>query len=343
MIFRKDEAVFLGLIGVYIAICYAAALSAGLAGHFYPIMYLRSAIIMSGGVAAIFCLLLALRAYYVMLFVRPPALTHYLWNELKQGPLKAERYRKALPIFIGLIFFLSSFTSMKQIIPGFHAFTWDETFARLDRILHFGVDPWRILQPVLGYPVITWLINIIYNLWLLALFIALYWQMFSLRDQKIRMQFFYTFVLAWAINGTFLAILFSSVGPCFLERLTGSDYYQPLMDYLHHANQSLELFAITTQDSVWESVKNHQSMIGGGISAMPSIHVTTALLFLLTARKLRLGIWPLFAVFFAVILVGSVHLAWHYASDGYLAIITTVIIWSFAGWLVEHVAQPSKN
>lgn len=331
MILNRGNCIFMGLVALYVLVCWCVSAAYGLADSFYPILYLKTGAIMTGGLAALYGLCLALRAYFIMIFIRPPKLGAYLLQELRQGPLRAERYFRALPLFIGMMFFLSAFTSMKQIIPGIQPFVWDETFLNLDRILHFGIDPWRILQPLLGIPVVTWVINIVYNLWIFVLFGVLYWQAFSLKDLQIRMQFFYSFILCWAINGTLLAIALSSVGPCFYERLTGDDYFAPLMDYLRGTHETHMLFAVSTQDMVWNSIANKETMIGGGISAMPSIHVTSALLFLLTALRLKLKIWPVFAVFSAFILVGSVHLGWHYAVDGYLAIIATLLIWVGAG------------
>ena len=43
--------------------------------------------------------------------------------------------------------------------------------------------------------------------------------------------------------------------------------------------------------------------------------------------------------FFAVIQLASVHLASHYAVDGYVSIIVTVALWALAKPLAEWVAQ----
>ena len=343
MILNRGNYVFLGLVALYLLICWRLSAAHGLEDSFHPVFYLDTGMVMTLSLAAFYGLGLALRAYYIMIFIRPERLTAYLWQEFRSGPLRAERFLRALPLFIGMVFFLSAFTSMKQIIPGIHPFTWDETLLRWDRAIHFGIDPWRLLQPLLGYAPVTWAVNLIYNLWLPALFVALYWQALSLRSLQIRMQFFYSFILCWAINGTFLAIAFSSVGPCFLERLNGNDHFLPLMDYLNGVNERYGLFAIMTQNMVWESIAQKETMIGGGISAMPSVHVSTALLFLLTALKMKLRLWPCFAAFFAVILLGSVHLGWHYAVDGYLAILTTLGLWLLAGWLSRKMTSPEKS
>ena len=49
-------------------------------------------------------------------------------------------------------------------------------------------------------------------------------------------------------------------------------------------------------------------------------------------RLLGVGL-TLFAV---VIMIGSVHLAWHYALDGYVAAVLTYVLWRAAGWLVAQ-------
>ncbi len=69
---------------------------------------------------------------------------------------------------------------------------------------------------------------------------------------------------------------------------------------------------------------------------MPSIHVSSALLFALVWWRLNRVIGILVGVFSAVILLGSVHLGYHYAIDGYVAIPLTWLIWHVIGRLLDR-------
>ena len=44
----------------------------------------------------------------------------------------------------------------------------------------------------------------------------------------------------------------------------------------------------------------------------------------------------IFGLFTFIILIGSVHLAWHYAIDGYFSIIITAIIWYIVGYFLNR-------
>jgi hypothetical protein len=92
------------------------------------------------------------------------------------------------------------------------------------------------------------------------------------------------------------------------------------MDYLHAANEVGVVWAVKVQDGLWQAHLAGTYDLGRGISAMPSIHVSAAVLFALLAWRVdrRLGI--AFTIYAAVIMIGSVHLAWHYAIDGYLSV-----------------------
>ena len=340
--FVRSSLILWALVVVYGLAGFILAYTHGVASHFKPVTYLGTAALFTGVFAIVYAAYLVLRVYWVMIFVRPPKLALWLMDDLKKGPLNRERFIQALPVFPAFIVVFSIFSSMKMMISAIHAFSWDQAFATMDRSLHFGHDPWRILQPLMGFPLVTFIVNVVYNFWLPAVFLTLYWQLFSLKDPRARMQFFYAFILTWAINGTFLAIAFSSVGPCYYHDATGGDYYAALMNYLHQANDHYKIWALNTQRSLWDSYKNSEFMIGGGISAMPSVHVSTALLFLLLALKLKSRFWPLYAAFFTFILFGSVHLAWHYAIDGYAGILLTLPIWLASGFLVKLISEPKS-
>jgi hypothetical protein len=45
--------------------------------------------------------------------------------------------------------------------------------------------------------------------------------------------------------------------------------------------------------------------------------------------------------YLALILVGSVHLAWHYAIDGYVSILAVLLIWRAAGWWASRNHSPA--
>lgn len=341
--YQRVEYIFLLLVAIYVATCAAVSHAYGLGDKFQPLMYMERCVVMTTFLGLVYLFYSLLRVFYIMITVRPQKLTRYLWEDLRRGPLNTQRLLKAIPVFIGFVFFFSAFTSMKQMIPGIHSFSWDQEFAALDHWLHFGIDPWKLLHPFFSIPFITYALNINYNVWLVAVFAALYWQLFSLANPYARMHFFYAFFFCWVINGTLIAILFSSAGPCFLERLTGSDYYAPLMAHLNHANEKFQIFAVSTQNMVWNAASKNESMTGGGISAMPSIHVTTAMIFWLLARELKNKYTRLFLIFFVLIVLGSVYLGWHYAVDGYLAMILTYAIWQITGWMVQKLQKTHIN
>ena len=72
---------------------------------------------------------------------------------------------------------------------------------------------------------------------------------------------------------------------------------------------------------------------------MPSLHIAMATLFALVGWTIdrRLGIA---ATLFAVgIFIGSIHLGWHYAVDGYVSAPATVMLWLLAGWLNRFSTQ----
>ena len=278
------------------------------------------------------------RAIHIMFIVRPDQLMKTIVTDLRSNCLTRARLFNALPVIVLLLIFNSVFTSIKAMIPLMHPYNWDATLMAWDTAVHFGVPPWRLLQPALAYPVITGAINVFYNLWFFVLAGCWFWQAFTDRDPRLRMQFFVTFVLCFALLGNLAAVFLASGGPCFYGHfVTGQDPYAPLMQYLHQASLREPLvWSVGMQEVLWKIYAENGFEMGSGISAMPSMHLAGATLF--AALGWRTGRAPGMALtgYAAVIMIGSVHLGWHYAIDGYVAIFGTLAIWRVAGSLINR-------
>ncbi len=277
-------------------------------------------------------------ALYIMAFIRPKRLTKYIFSYLKANYIS---YKRIVNGILGLISFqiaASSFTSLKAMIPVINPYSWDPFFINIDSIIHLGYHPWILLHPIFGKPLITFLVNYAYNLWFFILYFILYYQLFSLKDQRLRMHYLLATVSTWFIVGGAFAVFFSSVGPCFYGKLTGDfGTFQPLMDYLDSANETYPIYALNTQNYLWDKFIANEMGLGVGISAMPSLHVAQAVLMALLAWKQNLFFRFFFIPYAFIVMIGSVHLAWHYAVDGYFSIILTPVIWYATGLLTNHI------
>lgn len=243
-----------------------------------------------------------------------------------------------IPVML-LPVFSSTFTSFKNAIPNIVPFSYDVGLMQLDRLLHFGHDPWRLLQPLLGYPALTSALSYLYNLWFALMYLILYWQIFSLSNPRLRMQYLLSFAVIWTLAGNLLALLFSSAGPCFYAEIVGNPGpYGELMAYLHAANEQFRNWSVEAQRYLWETYLGGNVATGGGISAMPSLHVAIATLQALLGWQAGRKLGLLLSAYAAVILVASVHLGWHYAVDGYFSAILAALVWVAVGRLLSSRA-----
>lgn len=263
--------------------------------------------------------------------------TRALADRLFNGILTPGRIANGLHAFLATGFFAIGFSAMKSNIPKANPFSWDETFMAMDRALHFGVLPHEILAPLFQYPLVTLIVNFIYNAWFLMLTGFYLWQGFRDRNTPLRQQFFISYFVCWAIGTNLLGTIFASAGPCFYGRLVpGPDPYAGLMAYLGQVNAVYPVWALNAQEMLWESYVASDGAISG-ISAMPSMHVGTVVIFFLCARAsgVRWLTW-LTGLFLVMIPVGSVLLAWHYAVDAYAGALIALACWWLAGLWVKR-------
>jgi hypothetical protein len=334
-----------GIFFAIMAVYYAGFLVLlGLYPSIVPTSLLVSVIGFSAlSVVFIFLCVFILRFYHIAAQVKPERPAPALLKDMKQYLANKKRMANGIPMILIVMIFMYVFANIKAAIPVLNPLAWDTYFAHLDSTLHFGTQPWVWLQPLLGYAPVTYLININYNLWFLVTWIMWVHFAFAERPSELRTRFFLSFFAMWVFIGGVLAVWFSSAGPCFYGRLgLTPDPYADLMAYLRGVNEVMPIWAIPVQDELWQGYSD-SSVIVRGISAMPSMHNGSALLYALAGYKVSRFAGHLLSAHAILIFIGSIHLGWHYAVDSYLAWALTLVIWFAAApvsrWWHSTMAQ----
>lgn len=274
--------------------------------------------------------------FYMALIKRPKNLTRAFIEFYKPFIFDPKRWAKAVPTIAVMMLGFMAFTEMKSIIPLLNPYGWDVAFMELDRALHFGKDPWRLLQPLFGSATPTLILNFVYNLWFFVMFGFWLSSGWSKNDNGWERQFLLSFIWCWIIGGTILATIFSSMGPAFYDLVNApSNPFAAQMAFLDHVNESHKVLALGAQDTLRVAYLSPSNGGLSGISAMPSLHNATSTLFMLAAYRINKIFGHVMLAFLMCIIIGSVHLAWHYAVDAYLGIIIAVILWKLSAILLR--------
>jgi hypothetical protein len=236
---------------------------------------------------------------------------------------------------------LASFNAFKQMILPLAGFGWDPMLAVADRAFFLDQDPWRITHALFGTPGATLVIDRIYHGWFVPMSLGVLVCAWLPRATfQLRTQYLLSYIGVWIGIGSILAFLMPSAGPCFYEQYVGGHAsYHALMQRLAvvQADSGQTLTSLSNQAMLGKMFMADKLVVGGGISAMPSVHNGLALLFALAAFRLnRVAGWILSAYAF-LIWMGSIHLGWHYALDGLVAGALTYGIWLACGRIAEKL------
>jgi len=118
------------------------------------------------------------------------------------------------------------------------------------------------------------------------------------------------------------------MGPAFYDLINpDNNPFAAQMAFLGGINESHNVLALGAQDMLRDGYLNPANGGLSGISAMPSMHNATSTLFMLAAYRIHKNFGHVMLAFLICIIIGSVHLAWHYAVDAYAGIIIALIIW----------------
>jgi hypothetical protein len=239
---------------------------------------------------------------------------------------------------------IAAFNCFKQMVLPLAAFSFDPLLARADRIFFFGNDGWRLTHALLGSPEATLIVDRLYHGWFLPMALGVIlcaWLPAS--TYRLRTQYLLSYIAVWIGLGSILAFLFPSAGPCFYSHFIGpSAEFDGLMARLDEieALNGEPLMALRNQSYLIQAHGGDRLLIGGGISAMPSVHNGLAFLFALAAWHVSRPLGYLFGAYAVAIWIGSIHLAWHYGLDGVAAMALTFGIWRVCGTIADRLERP---
>jgi hypothetical protein len=249
-------------------------------------------------------------------------------------PLRIMRSRlvERLPLLllpaVILPIFLMGYTAAKCAIPYIVGYTWDGFWANVDRSL-FGDDVWKIARRLLGTShekLLEWLYSFV---WATAFLVIANAVAYYGRRRFVGV-YFTALLGTWLIGGCLMAYAFSAAGPVFAPA-----YDPTLFDRFNSVaqlmNSSVGMNPIATSQHYLEiAARSHIAAKGGGISAMPSMHLGTVSVFVLAARRTN---WlPLALLFWATIFLGSGYFGYHYWVDGIAAAMVATGCWYAAEW-----------
>jgi hypothetical protein len=245
-------------------------------------------------------------------------------------------------MFAGL---MSSFNAFKQQVligAGFHL---DAPLVALDKALFFGNDPWRVTHALFSEPWMTLLFDRAYHLWFVPMsFGVIICALADRKSYRLRTQYILSYMTIWIGIGSFLAWFLPSAGPCFYN-----DYVGPQASFAELARQLDAVRALYGPDALSSHMAqahlryaygNPELIVGGGISAMPSVHNGLSALFAVAGFSINRKLGWVMSAYALIIWIASIHLGWHYAADGLVSIMLTIGIWKLMGRLADRLERP---
>jgi PAP2 superfamily len=237
---------------------------------------------------------------------------------------------------------LPVFELFKQRLLPSRGFPFDPYLASVDRFLFFGHDGWQVTHAVFGSLPATLLIDRLYALWIPLMFAFPAATVMMIGDVRQRVRILATWLASWIVIAGGSAWVFGSAGPCYYVALVGpnagfSAFNEKFAAMAATARAqgpvliNFDLQALLLRG--WQAGAQSNAA-AGGISAMPSMHVAMASLFAMAGFAHSRWMGWLMTAYALMIWIGSVHLGWHYATDGLVGVLMMLGLWKAAGHLI---------
>jgi hypothetical protein len=239
------------------------------------------------------------------------------------------------------------FLTFKELVLPTRGFLWDRSFAHLGRLL-FGTSPWTLTHHVFGNPTGARVLDLSYRFWLPFMFGLPAVSAVIFADARLRLRILTTWTLCWILIGTIGAWYFASAGPCYFNTFIGPDPdYAELLQRLsaigkQAAAQGHPIAVLQFQPGLVEIYRARALASGGGISAMPSVHVAMASLFALVGFRINRWLGWAFVGFVMMVWMATVFFGWHYIVDGPVGVAMMFGIWKLAE-AIAALAYPQRK
>lgn len=292
------------------------------------------------GVASILVtLLVVLGAIFVQVCKLAKTLHPDPLGQIRARWLKQSFFIRLLLPTIAVPLFMTGFVTLKAAATMAVPYNWDLLLTDIDHWL-FGVDPWIPLHQALNRGYIPDFLQFWYLAWQLILPATLASVAIWMKPRNAAV-FYTAMFMTWVVAGVLLAVLMHSAGPALVyvfddelgrrfDPLTVS-----LLNTMGSESRILEVHA-----GLALSVGDHLVSRGGGISAMPSVHLAVTGIYvcaLWTRRHWRLAA----LAFAATIWIGSVYFGYHYVTDGPIGFAIAIGSWVASRRLVDYLGQRS--
>lgn len=254
----------------------------------------------------------------------------WFWRVRPESPIGAARDHAAtwapwillrFALFQSSTLFFIWLAPIKSAIPDAAGYWADAPLIAIERAV-FGTDPWRLLHALPDW--ITPAIDLIYASWIVVI-VGVSMAVAVFGSAALVGRYFLSWAMAWVVLGIGIAYALPSAGPIFGPHL-GFGF-----DDLHHALKGTVAYRF--HEMLWAMQTARSGDLGGGISAMPSMHCALTSVFVAAAWKTR---WRyLVMAYAAAIWFGSVYLGWHYALDGVVSALVVAMLWRVAERLAD--------
>ncbi len=225
---------------------------------------------------------------------------------------------------------LIAFMWLKPLLNALVPFTADRILADIGEALFLGTPPWRAL----AWANLPYAGMVYHPLWFVTITWAFLLVLLAPPSPRRSAALLGYFAL-WSLAGPLIHLLVPAAGPIFYERLGYGNRFAGL-------DGGAETRAIG--DYLWTIYAGGAFGAGGGISAMPSLHVATSAWTVIAVRVAAPMFAPLAVAAWLAIAVLSVALGWHYVMDGVVGTLAAVAIYAgLESWFRRRAAAQAHR